>query len=366
MKSFILTSVSALIVCLSCSNSPKSREDVPGNAAGINVKVLNDELRFPWELVWGPDKMLWMTERGGRVSRVDPASGKVYPLITISDVYEKGEGGLLGMALHPNFSKTPYVYVEYDYRKDGSSFGKVVRYTYKNNTLTEPHTLLDNIAAANIHNGSRLLIVGGKLYITTGDASNQSNPQKLSSLNGKILRINLDGSIPADNPTKGSPVWSYGHRNPQGLVYAKGKLYSSEHGPDTDDEINIIHKGRNYGWPKVRGVCDEADEKEFCAANNIAQPIYRWTPTIATCGLDYYNGSLFPQWKNSLLMATLKGSSLYQLKLNAAGDKVESVSTYFRFEHGRLRDVCVAPDGKVYLITSNGSNDKLLVLSSSK
>jgi glucose/arabinose dehydrogenase len=321
---------------------------------------------MPWELVYGPDKMLWMTERRGRISRVDPSTGKVAPLITISDVQEKGEGGLLGMALHPDFKTNRQVFVAYNYRSSASSAEKIVRYKFDGKTLVSPTVLLDNIDAANIHNGCRLLIVGGKLFITTGDASNKTNPQKLSSLNGKILRINLDGSIPADNPIKGSPIWSYGHRNPQGLVFAKGRLYSSEHGPDSDDEINIVAKGRNYGWPNVKGLCDENDEKTFCETNNVAQPIYKWSPTIATCGIDFYNGSLIPQWKNSLLMATLKGSSLYQLKLSPAGDKIVSATTYFRGDYGRFRDVCVAPNGKVYLITSNGSNDKLLVITNSK
>src|SRR4030095_1738498 len=119
-----------------------------------------------------------------------------------------------------------------------------------------------------------------KLFVTTGDASNQSLAQSISSPNGKVLRLNLDGTIPADNPVAGNPYWSWGHRNPQGLVYANNILYSSEHGPSNDDEVNIIERGRNYGWPNVQGFCDAGSEPAFCTANNVREPLKAWTPTI--------------------------------------------------------------------------------------
>ncbi len=238
-----------------------------------------------------------------------------------------------------------------------------MRYTYSGTTLTNPTIILDDIPAANVHNGSRLVIGSDlKLYVTTGDAANQQSAQSLASVSGKILRLNLDGTIPSDNPISGSPVWSFGHRNPQGLVFANGKLYSSEHGPDRDDEVNIIQRNRNFGWPNVNGLCDESGEQSFCTANNIAQPIMRWTPTIAVAGIDFYNNNAIPQWKNSLIMATLKDATLYQLKLNTTGDKVEETIKLFSNTYGRLRDVCVSPDGKVYVATSTGNNDKIIVL----
>ncbi len=157
-----------------------------------------------------------------------------------------------------------------------------------------------------------------------------------------------------------------GHRNPQGLVFAKNKLYESEHGPSNDDEVNIIQKGRNYGWPNVEGFCNERDERSFCTANNVAEPMYAWTPTLAICGIDYYNSNSISKWKNSLLMTTLKESTLYQLQLNEAGDKIISVKEFFKSKYGRLRDVCVAPDGTVYVSTSNGSNDRIIKITASK
>jgi glucose/arabinose dehydrogenase len=264
------------------------------------------------------------------------------------------------MALHPEFSVTPQVFVAYNY--EGSSYReKIVRYTYNGTTLVDPVVLIDNIPAATIHNGCRLLISSDKkLFITTGDASQPQTAQDKSSLSGKVLRINLDGSIPTDNPVSNSPVWSLGHRNSQGLVFAKNKLYASEHGAGTDDEINIIERGRNYGWPQVEGLCNSGNEPNFCSTNNVAEPLYTWTPTVAACGLDYYNSNSISNWKNSLLLVTLKENTLFQLQLNDAGDKITGVKEYLRANYGRLRDVCVGADGNVYVSTSNGSNDKII------
>lgn len=346
------------VYCSKSNNNPAPVGQVP-----LRDSVVAGNLQLPWEILWGPDDHIWMTERGGRISRFDPQTGNRSTLITISDVVSNGEGGLLGMALHPSFSSTPYVYVIYNYMNGGNYREKLVRYTYNSSaqTLGSPAILLDQIAAASTHNGSRLLIVGDKLFISTGDASNTSLAQTISSPNGKILRLNLDGSIPADNPQPGNPYWSWGHRNPQGLVYANGRLYSSEHGPSSNDEINIIEKGRNYGWPNVEGFCDESSESSFCSSQNVAEPIIAWTPTIATAGLDYYQHDLIPQWKNSLLLATLKNQRLYQLKLNATGSAIDSSATYLNGNYGRLRDICISPAGKVYVCTSNGGNADVLV-----
>ncbi|HEY0898107.1 MAG TPA: PQQ-dependent sugar dehydrogenase [Sphingobacteriaceae bacterium] len=350
-----------------CSKGGSSDDtsDVPPPAtdAQLQISVLTEDLYHPWEILWGPDNKIWMTERNGRISQVDPQTGAVKNLLTLTDSRESGEGGLLGMALHPDFTTIPQVFIVYNYQKNGSYTEKVVRYTYNGSTLVEPVVLLDNIAAAQFHNGSRLVFGPDKmLYISTGDAGVTSRSQDPASLNGKILRIHPDGSVPADNPVPNNPMWTLGHRNAQGLVFGNGKLFSSEHGPSTDDEINIIEKGRNYGWPTAVGICDQSSEQAFCTSNNVFQPIHSWSPTIAPCGMDYYNSDLIPQWKNSLILAVLKNSVLLQLKLNASGDKIEEVKEFYKNEYGRLRDVCIAPDGKVYVSTDNG-NDRILVIS---
>lgn len=330
---------------------------VPPTYAAIEARVLTPNLNYPWEILWGPDNFIWMTEKNsGKISRVDPANGLVTPVFTIPDVVANGEGGLLGMVLHPNFTNQPFVYVSYNYNSGGYK-EKVVRYSYNGTTLNNPLTIIDNISASGIHNGSRLLISPDqKLFITTGDAATSSIAQNASALNGKILRLNLDGSIPADNPTPGSPVWTLGHRNPQGLVMVNNILYSSEHGPNNDDEVNIIEKGRNYGWPNVEGFCNTGSEQTFCTTNNVREPLKAWTPTIAVCGLDYYDNDAIPQWKNSLLMCTLKDTKLVLLKLSGDRQTITSDSIYYQGTYGRLRDICISPQGAVYISSSNGGN----------
>ena len=345
-----------------CNKNSSPPDEPPDNTpVEIESKVLVENLNFPWQLLWGPDNMIWMTERQGRITRVDPATGSITPLATIDEVVSTGEGGLLGMVLYPAFTQPSNVYVAYNYTKSGTYTGKVVRYDYINGALSNPFVIIDDLKASGIHNGCRLVISADeKLFITTGDASDQSTPQNFSSLNGKILRVNLDGSIPADNPDPASPVWSLGHRNAQGLVFVNDSLFSSEHGPDSDDEVNIIHRGSNYGWPEVRGMC-EGSESDFCNANNIQEPIMNWTPTIAVCGIDYYTHDLIPQWKNSILMCTLKNARLVQLNLSADQKSIDSTADYFVNEYGRLRDICISPDGRVFLCTSNGGNDDVIV-----
>jgi PQQ-dependent dehydrogenase (s-GDH family) len=358
MRFLIVASV-LLATFASCKKDDKKQTDnnLPAN---LRLRIVTDKLSLPWEIIWGPDNLIWTTERGGRISRINPATGAVVTLLQVPDVDEEGEGGLLGMALHPSFSSSPYVYIVYNYFDDDAYKEKIVRYTFSNGTLNSPLILMSGIAAAGIHNGSRIIFSSdGKLLVTTGDAANQSLPQNPNSVNGKVLRLNPDGSIPADNPVPGSAVWTTGHRNAQGLVTVDNIVFSSEHGADSDDEINIIEKGRNYGWPNVRGKCDAA-ELDFCQTQNVAEPIFSWTPTVAVSGLDYYGSDYIPQWKNSLLVATLKGSQLIQLKLNDAKDSVTNTVSYFNTAYGRLRDVCIAPDGKVYICTSNGGADKIL------
>lgn len=346
-----------LVLSSSCVKDPPAEEERP---ADITTKILVDGLQFPWEITWGADNHIWMTERGGRISRIEPSTGNVTVITTINEVVSNGEGGLLGMVTHPNFNSTPHVFVAYNYNKSGAYTEKIVRYTYNGSTLVDPFILLDDIKAANIHNGCRLVIKGDKLFISTGDAADQNLPQNIGSINGKILRLNLDGTVPSDNPIASSAIWSIGHRNAQGLVFVGDSLYSSEHGPDSDDEINVIARAGNYGWPNVRGFC-EGGEENFCSTNNVIEPLKAWTPTIAVSGIDYYNSDYIPQWKNSLLVATLKGSRLLQLKLNASRDPgIVGDTSYFDGDYGRLRDVCVSPEGKVYVCTSNGGDDKVI------
>lgn len=360
----LFTSIFILIFLSGCKKNKSGDDGTEPPDTELKTEVLTQSLSFPWELVYGPDNYIWFTERGGKISRLNPMNGVITLVHTLTEVNSIGEGGLLGMALHPQFSTNPYVYLVYDYGTGNNYRGKVVRFTFNNGTLQTPLVLLDGIPAASNHNGSRLLITADqKLLITTGDSNVASQAQNTNSLSGKILRINLDGSIPADNPIANNPVWSYGHRNPQGLVMAGDKLYSSEHGPDNDDEVNQIQKGKNYGWPNVEGYCNTTQEKAFCALNDIAEPMIAWTPTIAPSGLMYYNSDYIPQWRNSLLCVTLKGTKLLQLQLDESGDKITETKEFYLNQFGRLRAICQSPEGKIYLATSNGTNDKIIEIS---
>jgi glucose/arabinose dehydrogenase len=209
------------------------------------------------------------------------------------------------------------------------------------------------------------------LLMTTGDAQNQPEAQNPASLNGKILRLNLDGTAAADNPTAGSRLYTFGHRNPQGIVRApSGKIYSSEHGPNNDDEVNLIEAGRNYGWPTVEGFCNLPAEQAFCAANNVREPLVAYTPTIAPAGITYYNHPAVPGWSNSLLLTSLKAGTFRQLQLSADGNQITSQADLWAGTYGRLRSVCVSPQGRVYVGTSNqdgrgapaATDDRILVL----
>ena len=312
-----------------CCNKKKSNGDIETSGG---IRVVKENLQHVWEMVWGPDDHIWFTEREGKISKMNPATGDFVFSATINDVVSSGEGGLLGMALHPDFLNNGYLYLVFNYSGGSGYREKLVRYTFANNSISNATTIIDNIPAASIHNGSRIRIVnesnGVKIYFTTGDASNASSAQDVNSKSGKVLRLNADGTIPPDNPIAGNPLWSYGHRNPQGLVFVNNKLYESEHGPNIEDEVNIIEKGRNYGWPTVNGPCD-VSESSFCTSNNIKEPI--WSSggnTIAVCGIDYYNSDKIPEWKNSILMTTLKDASLRQLKLSVDGNSFVSSSIF--------------------------------------
>ena len=347
---------------LTCCNKKKSNG---GTAAGESARVIKQGLQHVWELVWGPDDHIWFTEREGKISKMNPATGTIVFSATVNEVVSSGEGGLLGLALHPDFLSNGYLYVVYNYNSTSGYREKLVRYIFANNSITNPTTLIENISASGIHNGSRIRVVnestGVKIYFTTGDASNASSAQDVNSRSGKVLRLNADGTVPADNPIAGNPLWSYGHRNPQGLVFINNKLYESEHGPSIEDEVNIIEKGRNYGWPTVNGPCD-GSETSYCTTNNIKEPI--WSSggnTIAVCGIDYYNSDKIPAWKNSILMTTLKDASLRQLELSSDGNSVVNTTIFFKNVYGRLRDICISPSGNVYLCTSNGGNDDKII-----
>ena len=347
-----------LIFMLSLAIQSQSQTNINIGSTTVEVETIYTGLDIPWEIIYGPDGFIWTTERKGIISRIDPvAQTKTVILNIVSSVYQNSESGMLGMALHPNFAANPEVFVAYTYGTFSNLKEKLVKYTYNGTSLVNPVVILDNIIGNTTHNGSRLLILpDNTLLFSTGDAQNQLFPQDITELNGKLLRINLDGTIPADNPIAGNPVYSFGHRNVQGLLlHPNGKIYMSEHGASTDDEFQIAESGRNFGWPNVEGFCNTSNEQSFCTANNVKEPLLAWTPTIAPSDLVYYENAAFPEFNNKVLMTVLKDKKLIAMQLDATGNSVLSQTHYLTNLYGRLRDICVGAQKEIYLATNGAS-----------
>lgn len=357
---FVLTACAPIEDAAKAFDEGKYLAHLELDASTLIITEVAGDLEVPWEVTFGPDGWLWFSEQKGSVNRLNPETGEKMEVLQLQDIHYKKSRGLLGMTLHPDFNTAPYVYLHYNFLVPDEGFrenikSRLVRYTWEQDTLVAPMILIDSIPGKTYHNGSRLAFSHDKkLLFSMGDIGDKPRCQEVAEIHGKILRLNADGSIPEDNPIPHLPVWSWGHRNPQGLVAASnGRLYSSEHGPNNDDEINLIRKGGNYGWPNVEGYCDLPGEKQFCADSAVIEPLKAWTPTIAVAGLDYYGTNVIPEWQNSLLVVNLKGRALRLLKLNEAGDAITDEHIFFQKRFGRMRDLCVAPNGDVYLATSN-------------
>lgn len=315
------------------------------------IETVADNLEVPWAIAFSSDDRIFVTERIGHLRVIENGHLNPEP-VTILNVGTV-EGGLLGLALDPDFEQNHFLYLYYTYFEFPFTYNKVVRYTENDNALYEELILIDKIPGAVVHDGGRLKFgPDEKLYITTGDATNADAAQDLNSLAGKILRINSDGTVPSDNPFSDSPVFSYGHRNPQGLDWdpITGKLVITEHGPSGErgfahDEINVIEPGKNYGWPKIIGG---EHDSEF------VDPIFHtgdntWAPS----GASFYDSDNISEWKNKYFVATLRGSHLRMMDLNLDSNDIVSNEPLFSELFGRLRDATMGPDGNLYLLTSN-------------
>jgi glucose/arabinose dehydrogenase len=324
----------------------------------VEVDTLITGLDIPWEIIHGPDNHIWTTERKGIVSRINTTTGVKSVILNLAgSVYQQSESGLLGMALDPNFINNSLVYLAYTYGSFNTIRERFVKYTFDGTSLVNPVTLIEDIVGNTTHIGARFqFLPDNTLLVSTGDAQNTSLPQNMASLSGKVLRLNTDGSIPADNPDPNSYVYSYGHRNVQGMYRApNGVIYLSEHGASSDDEFQVLEPGRNYGWPNVEGFCDFSGEQTFCAANNVKEPLVVWTPTIAPSDLIWYENPNFPEWDGKMLMTVLKDKKIIALEMSPDGTQYVSQTHYLTNQFGRLRDICVGPQKEIYLATNGAS-----------
>ena len=344
----------AIIIWVSPSNPPP----IPEPTAEYNnqsVQVLATNLEKPWAIGFGGDK-IFVTEKTGQVRVIESGVLLDDPLATLRTANVFG-GGLLGIAVHPSFNNNHFIYVYYTYENDGVLWNKILRITESNNKLDAAKTIFDKIPGSTYNNGGIMKFGSdGKLYVGTGSISDFSHgSQDIHSLEGKILRLNDDGTIPNDNPFAGSPVFSFGHMNPQGLDWDnEGNLFVTEMGPSKNDEINLVQPGKNYGWP----------EQECSGNEEFVDPINCYDPAIEPGGIAFYYGDKI-ELENSLVLASLRASQLFNLEIDEGEVKSQ---TSILSGMGRIKDVAVGPDGYLYLITSNtdgkgfpdASDDKLL------
>lgn len=353
MKGFIFTLV-AVIILSGCFHNDKNTSD-SGKKDAVEVLarqagVITRDLEIPWNIT-KQDNTFYLSQRPGYIIKVDGESGAktVQSLEVPKKVLHSGEGGLLGFILAPDFDTSQEAFAYHTYRQDGNVFNRIIMLRLDGNTWTEREVILEGIPGGRIHNGGRIQIgPDGKLYATAGDAGNPDHAQNINTLAGKILRMNQDGTMPEDNPFENSYVYSYGHRNPQGLAWDRnGNLYSSEHGQSAHDEINLIEPGKNYGWPIIEG-----DEQ----APNMVTPLFQsGNVTWAPSGMAIKESKVY--------VSNLRGEQILVF------DLVEkTVDTFFQ-SAGRMRDVLIVGDA-LYAITNNRDgrgnpregDDKLLKL----
>ncbi|TXI32159.1 MAG: PQQ-dependent sugar dehydrogenase [Niabella sp.] len=312
-------------------------------------------LFVPWSIVFTSENRALVSERNGKIRMLLNNKIQADALYSFSDVISDSgnEEGLMGLAIDPNYTENKFVYACYASRSTRKILNRIVRFTDTNEKLNLDKVILDNIPSAELHAGCELGFgPDGKLYITTGDAGNKENAQDLASLAGKILRINSDGTTPEDNPFPNSPVYTLGHRNSQGISWAaNGTMISSEHGPSGfdgprgGDEINIIKKGANYGWPRVSH--DKTDPQ-------FETPKKVFTPAIAPSSILVYSGKMFPEFKNRVFVSGLVGTGLYSITFeDETFVKILDAAKIQQVDFGRIREVTESPSGEIYISTSN-------------
>ena len=327
----------------------------------FQVETYADGFEIPWGMAFLPDNRMMVTDRIGDLWIVEKdGKDKVKVIGEIPNVRSKGQGGMLDVAVHPDFNRNSYIYLSYSDYSENKSHTSLIRAKLVNNSLVNSQIIFRPeekfFTKRSLHFGSRIIFDDkGFIFFCIGDRGDRDLAQNLDMPNGKMYRIRDDGTIPIANPfyyTKGAikSIWSYGHRNPQGLAIhpSTRQLWEAEHGPRGGDEVNIILRGHNYGWPVITYGKNYSGTiiSKLTHHEGMDQPVFHWTPSIAVCGIAFYEGSQFPEWKNNLLATSLKYERLHRVEL----DGMNIVKDEIIFEaESRVRDVEVGPDGIIYV-----------------
>ena len=349
------------LLALACSHPSPGRgagelEISPDSQTTFKVETVVGNLEVVWSIVWTPDGRMIFTERKGRVRVFENGKLREAPLFTVPDVEPGGESGLMSVALHPQFASNHFLFLSYAYNGGNGQRVRVARYRETPSGFTDRKIIIEDIPATYLHAGCRLRFgPDGKLYITTGDATQRELAQQLDSLAGKTLRLNDDGTVPGDNPFVGRAdarpeIWTYGNRNAQGIDFQPGTnlLFETEHGPSGfdgpggGDEVNILERGKNYGWPVIH---------HRATHEGMESPLLEYTPACAPGSGMFYRGAAFPQFKGNFFFGCLRGTRMIRVTLD--GRRVVSQENLLEGKYGRIRDIAEGPDGSIYFSTSN-------------
>ncbi|MEX6690820.1 PQQ-dependent sugar dehydrogenase [Danxiaibacter flavus] len=345
MKKILLAVTILTVLLISGFYHPADRAE----GTLVVVDTLASSLIVPWDICFLPSGDMLFTERNGKVRKYADGRLDPKPVLQVPDIEVEGKRGLLGLCLHPDFARNHFLYLAYNHRDDDKSLLRVARYEYVDDSLINPKTIIEGIPASHNHTGCRLKFgPDKKLYITTGDADMPMLSQDLKAFNGKILRLNDDGSIPADNPfmsndTARHEIWTYGHRNSQGIAFQPGTnlLFNTEHGPTGGDEVNLISKGKNYGWP----VIHHRDVKP-----GMTKSLMEFSPSIGPAEALFYSGKAFPALKGHLLAGNMRGEAILNVTLK--NQQITAYNFLFKNMFGRIRALAEGPDGTLYISTS--------------
>ena len=324
----------------------------------FEVKSFSSGYEIPWGMSFLPNGKLLVTDLLGKLFLVSSDGQKKQEITGIPDVFFKSQGGLLDVEIHPQFSENNLVYFSYSHKIGKKSFTRVARGKLVATELMDMQIIFSadvkHYTPRAIHFGSRIIFFDNHVYFTVGDSYERKEAQDLNTPNGKIHRLTLEGNVPNDNPFKNedgstSSIWTYGNRNPQGLAISKaGVIWETEHGPRGGDELNIIRKGVNYGWPSITYGINYIGTKitDYTKMDGMEQPIWHWTPSIAVCGMTVYEHSLFKAWDGNILAASLKDE--YLERVVVVDNKYVSRESIYN-PGSRVRDVEVGPQGRIYV-----------------